>query len=738
MPPPVRKSILCFAAALAVCCGLSTPARSAVLLSELCDPNLNYTTDRFIEIFNSGPDPVDLTSWSVVAIANNADVTTWPLSGTLLPGQAKVCGGPTTATGFTVHFQSATWATVAGYGNWNGKIGDGAKLKNASGTIVDLVVATGVLFENADLVRIPSVTTPNPVYTASEWTSTPVSLATNASPGTHNGSAPPATGPTISGIVTDPATPAAGVPTDVQATAVDTSGAIVAVTLQWGTSASSLPNNIGMPLLSGDTYRTSASIPAQAGGATIYYRVTAEGPTQTNQSTVRNYTIAGGGGGIPPSVLAVGEMSDSTLLVIFSEPVDQASAEVPTNYSVGALSAVNAVRDPAQIAQVLITVRAIAAGSQSLTVNGVADTSGVVAFGATRAFNYVDVTIPAGYYNSTVGLTGSALRVALHNLIKNHTSISYSALLTAFQTTDVKWNGKVWDVYSDIPGGTAPYEYSFGQTGQGATENLGYNREHSFPQSWFGGLSPMYTDLWHLYPTDAKVNGYRANYAYGKVGTATTTSLNGSKLGPSVSPGFTGTVFEPIDAFKGDLARSQFYMATRYFGQDAGWPGSDSFTGAEPRPWARAQYVQWCAGDPVSWKERMRNGAVYVIQNKRNPFVDHPEFVAMIFDTTSTTDVVDGTGRSTIRLRQNLPNPFGTRTSIGFDLARRDRVSLGIYDVTGRLVRSLVDGGVLESGTHQLEWNGHDDGGALVSPGLYFCRLDAGAVSETRRIVFAR
>jgi hypothetical protein len=59
-------------------------------------------------------------------------------------------------------------------------------------------------------------------------------------------------------------------------------------------------------------------------------------------------------------------------------------------------------------------------------------------------------------------------------------------------------------MYSDIPGGTPPYEYSFGQTGQGATEGLGYNREHSWPQSWFGGSLPMYSDLWILYPTDAR------------------------------------------------------------------------------------------------------------------------------------------------------------------------------------------------------------------------------------------
>lgn len=727
-----------FVAALVAVCGIAAPARAAVFLSELCDPQNNFTTDRFIEIFNSGPDPVDLTNWSVVAIANNVDVTTWTLSGTLLPGQAKVCGGPTTVTVFTVHFQSAVWATTAGYMNWNGRVGDGAKLKNPAGTIVDLVVAPGTLFENADLVRNSNVSVPNPVYTPSEWTATPVLLATNASPGTHNGSAPPASGPIISNILTDPLSPAAGQPVDVQATVVDTSGEIVAVTLLWGSSAASLPNSIGMPLLSGDDYRTSISIPAQVGGASVYYRVQAEGPTQTNLSSILSYTLPGGGGGIPPTVLSVGEMSDSTLLVIFSEPVEETTAEVPGHYTVGALVANDAVRDPVNTSHVLITVRSIPAGARSLTVNGVADLQGDIAFGAARAFNYVDVTIPPGYYNSTVGLSGSALRKALHLLMRNHTSISYSALLTAFQTTDVKWNGKVWDVYSDIPGGTAPYEYSFGQTGQGATENLGYNREHSFPQSWFNGASPMYTDLWHLYPTDAKVNGYRANYAYGEVGTATTTSLNGSKLGPSITPGFTGTVFEPIDAFKGDLARSQFYMATRYFGQGSAWPGSDSFDGDEPLPWARAQYVNWCAGDPVSWKERMRNGAIYLIQNNRNPFVDHPEFVAMIFDTTNaTTDVASGSDSRSIRLRQNLPNPFGTRTTIGFDLPRRQAVSLGIYDITGRLVARLADGREWEAGSHSVEWNGRDDHGATVSPGLYFCRLESGAVKETRRMVYA-
>lgn len=713
-------------------------AHSGVLLSELCDPLTNYPTDRFIEIYNSGPASVDLTGWSVVAVANGSDALTWPLSGTLAPGQARVCGYTAPVTAFTVHFQNAAWNTFvtgAGSYNWNGKVGDGARLKDNTGTVVDLVLATGDLFNDRDMVRNGNIGAPNPTFTSSEWTITPVTLATDASPGTHNGSAPPPPGPVISDIITDPLSPVEGAGTHVQASVVDTGGAIASVTLAWGSTSSSLANSIPMELLSDSTWRTMTQIPAQSAGASVYYKVQAVGASSNSASPVLSFTIPGGGGGGAPTVLAVGEMSDSTLLVQFSEPVEETSAETPANYTIGALAAVDAVRDPAQTSQVLLTVRSIPAGARTLTVNGVADLTATVAFGATCNFTYIDVSIPPGYYNGTAGLKGSALRVVLHNIIKNHTVKSYAYALTAFGTTDVKPNGKIWDMYSDVPGGTPPYEYAVGQTGQGGGEGYGYNREHSFPQSWFGGASPMYSDLWILYPTDAYVNGTRSNYPYGNVATASSTSLNGSRLGSSASAGYTGTVFEPIDAYKGDLARGMFYIATRYFNEDAGWPGSPSASGSQWVPWAAQQYLAWSNGDAVGWKERLRNGAVYAIQNNRNPFIDHPEFVLAIYDSNSVAGVEPPTASRAIRLRPSAPNPFGTRTTIGFDLARRAPVSLRIYDVAGRQVRALADG-VLDAGTHSLEWNGRDDGGALVKAGLYFCRLDAGAAREARRIVF--
>jgi endonuclease I len=713
---------------------LAAPAHAGLFLSELCDPQLNYTTDRFIEIFNSGPDAVDLTGWSVVAIANTVDVTTWTLSGTLPAGQARVCGGTTTVTGFTVNFASALW-TSSGYYNWNGKVGDGAKLVNPSSVIVDHVLVADVLFENSDMVRNASVTEPNATFTISEWTITPVALATDASPGTHNGSTLIA-GPTISNIVTVPLTPEADLAVDVHADVVDTSGAIASVTLSWGTVSTSLTNSIAMALIADSTYGTSSQIPGQPGGATVYYRIAAVGAVATTTTSVLSYTLPGGGAGAP-TILAVGEMSDSTLLVQFSEPVEETSAETPGNYAVGALSAVAAARDDAVTANVLITVRGLTAGTRTVTVNGVADLEANVAYGVTCDFPYVDVTIPAGYYDSAIGLKGWALRLALHDIIDDHTVKSYDYALIAFATTDIKYNGRIWDVYSDVPGGIPPYEYDYGETGQGATEGLGYNREHVMPQSWFNGVSPPYSDEFNLYPTDSYVNNKRANYPYGEVGTATWTSLNGSRLGSSVSDGYTGTVFEPIDPYKGDLVRSHFYMSTRYYGEDGSWASSGATDGAELLPWAAAQYLAWSDADPVSWKERMRNGAVYAIQGNRNPFVDHPEFVTAVYDSNSVVGVEDAPLAATVRLQPNRPNPFSARTSIRFDLPRRERVALRVYDVTGRAVRTLADG-EFAAGSHALDWDGRGEGGAPLQAGLYFCRLEAGAAQATRRMVLAR
>lgn len=245
--------------------------------------------------------------------------------------------------------------------------------------------------------------------------------------------------------------------------------------------------------------------------------------------------------------------------------------------------------------------------------------------------------IPTGYYDSATG-TGYPLKTQLYNIIKGHSEQTYDSLWTAFQTTDKKSNGKVWDMYSDIPGSTPPYEYTFisDQCGNYSGEGSCYNREHSFPKSWFNDGYPMYTDLFHLCPTDGYVNGMRSNNPYGETSSPTWTSDNGSKVGPCSYPGYTGTVFEPIDEYKGDFARAYFYMATRYENVITGWAGSAMLDGSSDKcftDWAKNLLIEWSNADPVSQKEIDRNNAIYQIQHNRNPYIDHPEWVECVWNS---------------------------------------------------------------------------------------------------------
>ena len=258
---------------------------------------------------------------------------------------------------------------------------------------------------------------------------------------------------------------------------------------------------------------------------------------------------------------------------------------------------------------------------------------------------------PTGYYNSANGLTGTPLQQALHNIIKaNHDVVSYDGLWTRFDNTDLKPSTNlIWDMYTDIPGGTTIYNftYSTDQCGEYTNEGDCYNREHSFPQVWFNGSSPMYSDLFHLYPTDGKVNGIRSNYPFGEVGSASITTSNGSKLGSCSYPGYSGTVFEPIDAYKGDFARTYFYMATRYYTEDSDWATyldttlSGSVIGSQLKNWALKMMLEWNAADPVSQKEIDRNNSVYAIQFNRNPFIDNAEYANLIWGTISPTIYVN-------------------------------------------------------------------------------------------------
>lgn len=242
------------------------------------------------------------------------------------------------------------------------------------------------------------------------------------------------------------------------------------------------------------------------------------------------------------------------------------------------------------------------------------------------------------YYQSAAGLSGAALKSQLQVIISSgHSVQSYSGLWTCYDESDMTPGGKIWDMYSSTSadGSSAAYwfSYSSDQCGSYGGESDCYNREHSWPKSWFGDSSPMYSDLVQVVPTDGYVNNRRDNHPFGEVGSTTWTSDNGSKLGSARSGlGYSGTVFEPIDTYKGDFARIYFYMATRYGGNGAGQSVPMSSGNFVLDSWAENMLRTWHANDPVSQKERDRNNVIDTKQYNRNPFVDYPELVDLITD----------------------------------------------------------------------------------------------------------
>ena len=258
------------------------------------------------------------------------------------------------------------------------------------------------------------------------------------------------------------------------------------------------------------------------------------------------------------------------------------------------------------------------------------------------------------YYSAADGLKGETLKTALCGIIYEHTQRTYANLWTDFYTTDARDDGYVWDMYSNIT------NYTFG-TDQGlsySSEGDTYNREHSFPKSWFGGeVYPMYTDLMHIVPVDGYINGRRSNYPFGETEGETYSSENSfSKLGASTRSGYTDKVFEPNDEYKGDFARIYFYMVTAYEEKLESWADVDypsemldfnAYPGFED--WALEMLLEWSRNDPVSTKEINRNAAVYSIQGNRNPFVDYPGLEIYVWGDSvnvafSYDDYADPTG----------------------------------------------------------------------------------------------
>ena len=268
--------------------------------------------------------------------------------------------------------------------------------------------------------------------------------------------------------------------------------------------------------------------------------------------------------------------------------------------------------------------------------------------------------LPNDYYKETEGLSGYALKSKLHEILsKQIYSYYYGNIGGFYAKTDLdkyyENDNTILDIYSERPNEADAYNYNLTQNISSANaEGEGWNKEHGMPQSNYYGIYPMYSDMHYLIPADARINQLRSNNPYGrtigaanncnKPNTTPCTTSNGSKLGKSITPGFTGTVYEPIDEFKGDVARYLLYFITRYEGLLNNFNymvKASPLDGTEEKgfeDWYINMLKEWNTLDPVSQREKDRNEAVFELQKIRNPFIDHPEWVDLIW--SETNDVV--------------------------------------------------------------------------------------------------
>lgn len=356
---------------------------------------------------------------------------------------------------------------------------------------------------------------------------------------------------------------------------------------------------------------------------------------------------------------------------------------------------------------------------------------------------------PAGYYNSATG-TGYALKTQLKAIITSGhidrgygsgSSTSNNGLWTAYGTTDrdmgigFENDNSLVDMYSENPTGADPYTFLYNSSQCGSYSNEGdcYNREHLVPQAYFENVAvnPMKNDPHHVIPTDGKVNGIRDNYPFGKVNVATYTSANGSKLGPNLnsgySAGYTSTVFEPIDEFKGDIARCLLYFATRYEDQMANFYTSatvqskNMFDGSNGRvfsPTFLNILLTWNAQDPVSQKEIKRNNAIYAFQGNRNPYIDNNDYVTMVWGLP--LDIPAYEALATIAV---YPNPSNNhRINIDTEL-QLDEIQL--ININGQIMQQIKNPSS-QGKTYTLE---------NLPSGFYFLKLTSDSQSATKKVI---
>lgn len=207
-------------------------------------------------------------------------------------------------------------------------------------------------------------------------------------------------------------------------------------------------------------------------------------------------------------------------------------------------------------------------------------------------------------YRLARGLRDENLKDKLYKLVCNHRALGYGGARNQMYKSIDNYGGKVECVYT--------HKMFVSKS----LDDKGFlNCEHTWPQSFFNKQEPQRSDIWHLYPTDSDANSRRGSYPFGIVIGNPTWSEGGSRLGNNAQGKI---VFEPRSDHKGNVARSLFYFSVRY---------KDPIDSMQ-----EMVLKKWHEQDPPDDAEKERANRIEKVQNNRNPFIDHPEYVGQIGD----------------------------------------------------------------------------------------------------------
>ncbi len=357
---------------------------------------------------------------------------------------------------------------------------------------------------------------------------------------------------------------------------------------------------------------------------------------------------------------------------------------------------------------------------------------------------------PPGYYDSVDFSDLATMRQSLHDVIDGHTKIPYTASST--DTWDVLnqadedplQSTHILDLYRnrDLPKQSGGNNY--------------YNREHTWPKSYGfpddGSSNKPYSDCHHLFLCDISYNGARDSRVFDDCTSGCTPyntdshdGLSGTNYTRDLSP--VG-IWETWDHRKGDVARAIFYMDVRYEGDTGSEPDlivTDNtslivqYQTGDNEPVAYmgllTTLLEWHEADPVDAKERSRNDVIQQYQHNRNPFIDHPEWVDMLFGDGFTP--VPDMAPAAARISGVHPNPFNPATQVVFSLEKSASARVRVYGLDGKPVRTLVDGH-LAAGEHRVRWDGRSDLGHPLASGPYLLRLESGGTVDSAKLLLLK